>query len=79
MATADLKLILHQQIDRLEDPQDIQDLLLTVNEFISQRTNVFTETPELLTQLEKALSSIQTNHLVPHDLVVTEAKKWIAQ
>ncbi len=61
MATADLKAILHQQIDRLQDPQDVQDLLLTVSEFVSNRTNVFTDTPQLLTQLEQALSSLDTS------------------
>jgi hypothetical protein len=76
MATADLKSILHQQIDRLQDPQDVQDLLLTVSEFISLRTNIFIETPELLTQLEKAISSVRTSHLTPHDEVASEAKQW---
>ncbi|ADB42047.1 hypothetical protein [Spirosoma linguale] len=79
MATPDLKSILHQQIDRLEDPKDVQDLLLTVSEFISQRTTVFTETPELLAQLEQALSSAQTSHLTLHDQVATEAKQWITR
>lgn len=79
MATADLKSILHQQIDRLQDPQDVQDLLLTVSEFISLRTNIFIETPELLTQLEKAVSSVRTNHLTPHGEVASEAKQWITQ
>lgn len=79
MATPDLKSILHQQIDRLEDPKDVQDLLLTVSEFISQRTTVFTETPELLAQLEQALSSSQSGRLTLHDAVANEAKQWITQ
>jgi hypothetical protein len=79
MVTADLKSILHEQIDRLEDPKDVQDLLLTVSEFVSQRTNIFTETPALLTQLEQALSSAQSTKLTPHDQVASEAKQWITQ
>lgn len=79
MATADLKLILHKQIDQLQNPEDVQDLLLTVSEFISLRTNVFIETPELLTQLEQALSSAKTGNLTPHDTVITESKQWITQ
>ncbi|CAN5192400.1 hypothetical protein BH09BAC4_BH09BAC4_13470 [soil metagenome] len=79
MATADLKSILHQQIDRLDDPQDVQDLLLTVSEFISQRTTIFVETPELLAQLEQALSLAQTSSPTPHDVVANEAKQWITQ
>ena len=79
MATADLKSILHQQIDRLENQQDVQDLLLTVSDFISQRTNSFTETPELLTQLRQALLSAQTSNLTLHDAVANEAKEWITR
>lgn len=79
MATADLKSILHQQIDSLQNPQDVQDLLLTVSDFISQRTNNFTETPELLTQLRQTLSSAQANFLTPHEAVANEAKKWITR
>lgn len=79
MATADLKSILHQQIDQLQNPEDVQDLLLTVSEFISLRTNVFIETPELLTQLEQALSSAKMSDLTPHNTVITESKQWITQ
>lgn len=79
MATADLKSILHDQIDRLQDPQDVQDLLLTVSEFVSHRTNIFTETPELLTQLEQALSSSQNDELTPHTIVANESKQWITR
>lgn len=79
MATADLKSILHQQIAHLQNPEDVQDLLLTVSEFISQRTNLFAETPELLTQLEQVLSSIKMGTLTPHNTVITESKQWITQ
>lgn len=79
MATDDLKSILHEQIDRLEDPKDVQDLLLIVSEFVSQRTNIFTKTPALLTQLEQALASVQSTNLIPHDQVSNEAKQWITQ
>jgi len=77
MATNELKSILHEQIDRLEDPKDVQDLLLTVSEFVSQRTNIFAETPALLTQLEQALASAQSSNLTAHDQVAREAKQWI--
>ena len=79
MATADLKSILYQQIDRLQDPQDVQDLLLTVSEFVSQRTNVFTETPELLVQLEETLLSVNSGRLTAHNEVANEAKQWITR
>ena len=79
MITADLKSILHEQIDRLEDPQDVQDLLLTVSEFVSQRTTIFFETPALLAQLEQGLASAQLPGLTSHNQVASEAKQWITQ
>jgi hypothetical protein len=79
MAIAELKSILHQQIDRLENPADVQDLLLTVSEFVSQRTDLFAETPALLAQLEKTLHAAQTGHLTTHEAVATEAKQWITK
>lgn len=77
MATSDLKSILHQQIDRLQDPEDIQDLFLTVSEFVSQRISLAEETPELLAQLEQAMAAAQAGHLTSHNDVVKEAKQWI--
>jgi hypothetical protein len=77
MATAELKEIIHQQIDRLEDPQDVQDLLLTVSEFVGQRTSLFIETPELLKQLEAALQEVSLSSLTSHDDIVKQSKEWL--
>ena len=79
MAITELKFILHQQIDYLQNPRDVEDLLLTVSEFVSQRTDVFRENDELLTQLNHALKTIQTSTLTPHNVVATEAKQWITR
>ena len=79
MSTDELKSLLHQQIDRLDDQQDVQDLLLTVSEFVGQRTNVFTETPELQAQLAKTLATISTAQLTPHNDVAQQAKQWITR
>ncbi|WP_229364469.1 hypothetical protein [Fibrella aestuarina] len=78
-AMTDMKTLLHQQIDRLDDPHDIQDLLLTVSAFVGQRTNMFAETPALLNQLEEALVAAKTAHLTPHDTVANESKQWITR
>lgn len=75
----DLKALLHQQIDRLDDQQDIQDLLLTVSAFIGQRTNVFSENPQLVTQLEEALATAKSMQLISHDAVANESKRWITR
>lgn len=75
----DMKVLLHQQIDRLEDPQDIQDLLLTVSAFVGQRTNIFNETPQLLNQLKEAMTAAKTAPLTPHDTVANESKQWITR
>ena len=77
MAITELKSILHQQIDSLQNPHDVQDLLLTVSEFVSQRTDVFRENADLLAQLDQALKTAQTGTLTPHDAVAAEAKQWI--
>lgn len=79
MATDELKSLLHQQIDRLNDPQDVQDLLITVSEFIGQRTSMFTETPELQAQLAKTLATISVAHLSPHNDVAQQSKHWITR
>ncbi len=79
MATAELKSILHQHIDRLNDPEDVQDLLLTVTEFISQRTNLFVETPELLAQLEQSSGTAKAGNTTSHDEIIREAKQWITK
>lgn len=75
----DLKTLPHQQIDRLEDQQDIQDLLLTVSAFVGQRTNVFNETPYLSSQLEAAFAAAQSARLTTHDTVASESKQWITR
>lgn len=79
MATSDLKSILHQQIDRLQDPEDIQDLFLTVSEFVSQRIHSVEESPELLAHLEQSMRSAKDGQLTTHDTVVKEAKQWITR
>lgn len=79
MATEELKFILHQQIDRLDDPQDVQDLLLTVSEFIGQRVTIPVESPELCMQLEKTLATISSGRLTPHTDIAQQAKQWITR
>jgi hypothetical protein len=79
MAIDELKAILHQQIEQLDDPQDIQDLFLTVSEFVGQRTNGFVETPELLARLQQTLTTSQTGTLTSHNEVAQEAKQWITR
>jgi hypothetical protein len=79
MSTADLKSLLHDQIDRLQQEDDLQDLLLTVSEFVSHRGGLPDESPELLAQLQHALSSASAGNFTPHSDVVQEAKQWITK
>lgn len=79
MATDELKSLLHQQIDRLDDPQDVQDLLLTVSEFVGQRTSILAESPELQAQLAKTLATISSGLLTSHNDVAKQAKQWITR
>ena len=77
MSATDLKEILHKQIDSLQNVEDVQDLLLTVNEFVGQRQLPRPESPELLTQLHDALRLAQTGQVTTHDDVIKEAKEWL--
>ena len=79
MSATDLKEILHKQIDRLEDVEDVRDLLLTVNEFVGQRQVALPESPEFLDQLQAALQSAQSGRLTSHDDVINEAKTWLTR
>ena len=77
MSATELKEILHKQIDSLQDIEDVQDLLLTVNEFVGQRQLPRPESPQLLAQLREALRVAQTGQLTPHEEVNREAKTWL--
>jgi len=39
MSASDLKSLLHDQIERLQREENLQDLLLTVNEFVNYQDN----------------------------------------
>ena len=75
MSVTDPKEILHKQIDRLQNVEDVQELILTVNEFIGQRQLPQPESPELIAQLREALRPSQTGHVTPHEEVNREAKR----
>lgn len=77
MSATDLKEILHKQIDSLQNVEDVQDLLLTVNEFVGQRQLPKPESPELIAQLRKALQQAQAGQVTPHDEVNREANLWL--
>lgn len=79
MSAAELKNRLHRQIDRLQDPEDIQDLFLTVSEFVDQRVPPEPETGALLQQLRHALETLETKPLTSHETIVREAKQWITR
>ncbi len=79
MSATDLKSLLHDQIDRLQQEEDLQDLLLTVSEFVNHRGGSSDESPELLAQLRNALSAATAAQTTPHNDVVNEARQWISQ
>ena len=79
MSATDLKSLLHDQIDRLQREEDLQDLLLTVSEFVRYRGDVTGESPELMAQLRSALSAVTEGRVTPHGEVIKEAKQWITQ
>lgn len=79
MSATDIKSILFKQIERVEKEEDLQDLLLTVTEFINHRTIPQPESPALLEQLQHALASVEAGQVTPHDQVVKESKLWITR
>ena len=79
MSVTDLKSLLHDQIDRLQREEDLQDLLLTVSEFVSYRGDVPEESPELMAQLRSALAAATAGRVTPHSEVINEAKQWLTR
>lgn len=79
MSATDIKSILFKQIERVEKEEDLQDLLLTVTEFVNHRTDPQPESSELLAQLQRALMSVEAGHVTPHDQVIKESKLWITR
>ncbi|AQG79470.1 hypothetical protein [Spirosoma montaniterrae] len=79
MTATELKTTLHQQIDHIQKEEDLEDLLLTVNDFLNHRTGKSTESPELIAQLECALTSANAGRLVPNTEVMKKAKEWLTR
>jgi hypothetical protein len=80
MSARELKDILHKQIELLEDPEDVQDLFLTVNDFLGHRQLWDSESPEFLEQLQRALESVHAGTAtIPNSQIMREAKEWITK
>ncbi len=80
MSARNLKDILHKQIELLEDPEDVQNLFLTVNDFLGQRQLWEQETPEFMEQLRGTLETIRAaSATIPNSQVIREAKEWITK
>lgn len=78
MSARDLKEILHKQIELLENPEDVQDLFLTVNDFLGNRQLWSQETPEFMEQLQRTLEAIHSGSAtISNSQVMREAKEWI--
>ncbi|GHB72093.1 hypothetical protein [Persicitalea jodogahamensis] len=80
MSALDLRDLLHKQIDLLEDPDDIHDLFLTVNDFLGHRHLWKKETPEFMEQLRRTVESLRGGAAtIPDSQVMREAKEWITK
>ncbi|HEV7349312.1 hypothetical protein [Telluribacter sp.] len=80
MSARELKDLLHKQIELLNDPEDIQDLFLTVNDFLGHRQLWDKESPEFLEQLRRALKSVHADTAtIPNSQIMREAKEWITR
>jgi predicted transcriptional regulator len=79
MSATDLKALLHEQIDRLDDPDDLQDLALTMSEFVNHRIPPAGESQALIAQLRQALAHAESGLVTPHAEVVLQSKQWITK
>ena len=80
MSARELKDLLHKQIEIIEDPEDVQDLFLTVNDFLGHRQLWDNESPEFLDQLRHALDSLHAGSAtIPNAQIMREAKEWITR
>lgn len=80
MSARDLKDLLHKQIDLLEDPEDVQDLFLTVNDFLGHRHLWDKESPKFMEQLRRTLESVRGGATtIPNAQIAREAKEWITK
>lgn|GEM_PF-2005272 len=79
MSATDIKTTLYRQIDGIQKEEDLQDLLLTVNEFLSHRSEQQTESPALIAQLERALESVKAGNTRSNEDVMKKTKEWLTQ
>lgn len=80
MSARDLKDLLHKQIELLEDPEDVQDLFLTVSDFLGHRQLWDEETPEFLEKLRHTAESVRAGSAtIPNAQIMREAKEWITR
>lgn len=79
MSVKELKELLHSRIERLQDPEDIQDLFVTVNDFLGERQLDQEENPEFLERLRHAVKSLRDTDTIPNAQVMQEAKQWITK
>ena len=80
MSARELKDLLHRQIDLLEDPDDVRDLFLTVNDFLGHRHLWDKETPEFMERLRHTLELVRGGtSAISNAQVMREAKEWITK
>ena len=80
MTTDAINVLINEQIDLLQDPADLNELLAIVTAFVDNRTTLMPEeTPDEQDRLRKQLQSIKdgTMKFIPHEQVVREAKQLI--
>lgn len=80
MQTDAIKSFIHEQIDLIQDPTDLGDLLEIVTTFVDSRlTPMSDETPAELDHLRKQLQNIEEGRIIfiPHEQVIRETKQFM--
>ena len=82
MTTDAIKILINEQINLLQNPADLNDLLEGVTAFVDNRiTPMPEETPAELDRLRRQLQSIEdgTMKLIPHEQVMREMKQFLEE
>lgn len=75
-----IKLLIHEQVDLLQNSTDLNELLAIVTAFVDNRTTpVPEETPAELERLRQQLRAIEDGSMkfIPHEQVIRETEQLI--
>ena len=78
MSVSDLKTIMHQRIEHLQDEETVLDLFATMTSFLEGRSvPPDSNSPEIVARLKQSLASQESgNRGISTDELVTKMEQW---